>query len=348
MHKQRAHRQRPHKTVHIGIVVLLVMATLAGLYLWRRYNYFTNTPADKTDNKAISLLIHKGDSINDIAINLHKKNLILDQNSFKTYIRWGGYDRKIIAGRFLLNRTLTIPAIVNIISDSQQSEFILTVPEGSTIGDIDQKLVELAVIQPGDFIKATKNFKNHEQYPFLAKEKMATLPHQLEGYLFPDTYFIAPSSFDSNDLIHLMLNNFQKRLGEELNKEHDRSLFEIIIIASILEKEIRTTQDLPTVAGILWKRLDNNWHLGADATLLYLKTDRSINYKKLQEESPYNTRKNLGLPPGPIANPGLKSIMATLYPKASPYFFYLTKPGSGEVVYAVTNDGHNLNKQRYL
>lgn len=330
------------------IVVLLIIGAIAGLYQWSRYNYFINTPVDETDDKEISVLIHKGESVSDIASMLDEKNLILDKDSFKNYVRFGGYDRNIVAGRFLLKRSLVVREIVTIITDSKLSEFIITVPEGSTIIDIDEKLVDLEVIQTGNFIRATKNFDQYEKYPFLEKEKIASLPHPLEGYLFPDTYFIDPSNFHSEDLIQLMLNNFAKRLGPELTKEHEQSLFEIITMASIVEKEVRTQKDLPIVAGILWKRLDSGWQLGADATLLYLKEDRTIDYSDLQADSPYNTRKKPGLPPGPINNPGLKSIMAALYPEKSPYFFYLTKPGSGEVVYAMTNDEHNLNKQKYL
>jgi UPF0755 protein len=119
-------------------------------------------------------------------------------------------------------------------------------------------------------------------------------------------------------------------------------------MASMVEKEVRTAKDLPIVAGILWKRLDSNWFIGADASLLYLKDDRSIDFKDLQQDSPYNLRNHQGLPPGPIDNPGLKSIMAAMYPEESPYYYYLTKPGTGEVVYAITNDEHNANKAKYL
>jgi UPF0755 protein len=119
-------------------------------------------------------------------------------------------------------------------------------------------------------------------------------------------------------------------------------------MASIVEKEVNTATDRPIVAGILWKRLDSHWQLGADATLLYLKNDNTINYQDLQENSPYNTRKNQGLPPGPICNPGLKSIEAALNPQSSAYFYYLTDPASGSVVYAATNDEQNANKAKYL
>ncbi len=333
------------------LFIILALVIIGACYLWyssSRYDYFIKTPVDPIDNTGISFTIKKGDSAPQIAKNLKGSDLILDEDAFKNYVRSGGLDRKIVAGRFMLNKTQTIPDIAATITDMKKSQFILTVPEGSTITDIDVKLAEMEVITPGDFILATKDFQDYDKYPFLEKDKITGLVYPLEGYLFPDTYFLDPQNFHSEDLIQMMLNNFKKRLGDELNKTHSHSLLENITMASILEKEIRTEKDLPIVAGILWKRLDSGWMLGTDSTLLYLKNDNSIQYADLKDNSPYNTRNRTGLPPGPIGNPGIKSIMAVLYPADSPYFYYLTKPQSGEVVYAITNDEHNLNKQKYL
>jgi UPF0755 protein len=333
------------------LMALFLLLFVVGGFLWyqsSRYQYLISTAVDPTDSTNISFVIKKGTVLNDIAANLKENNLILDEGAFKQYLKNGGIDRNIVAGRFLLNKTQTIPEIAGILSDASKSQFILTVQEGSTIREIDEKLVALDIIKSGEFITAVNDFNEYEKYPFLDKEKISSLPHQLEGYLFPDTYFLDPMNFHSEDLIQLMLTNFKNRLGDKLSVTGDRSLHEIITMASIVEKEVRTDKDLPIVAGVLWKRLDSGWLLGADATLLYLKNDREIDSEDLTEDSPYNTRVNLGLPPGPINNPGLKSIMAAMNPEESDYFFYLTKPGSGEVVYAVTNDEHNSNKARYL
>ena len=102
------------------------------------------------------------------------------------------------------------------------------------------------------------------------------------------------------------------------------------------------------VAGLLWKRLENNWLLGADITSIYIKDDRNITASDLESDSPYNTRKNLGLPPGPVSNPSIEAINATLNPIETPYWFYLTTLDTGEVIYSETNDEHNLNRARYL
>lgn len=349
-HSAESHSARRPKKKNFAFALLILLLAVAG-FLWygnSRYQYLISTPVDPADSTNTSFIIKKGESTNDISADLKSKNLILDESTFKQYLKNSQLDRKIVAGRFLLNKSLTIPNIAEIITDSSKSQFVITIPEGSTIKDIDEKLVALDVIKSSEFVQAAKNFTDYDKYTFLDKEKIAALPHPLEGFLFPDTYFMDPQNFKSEDLIQLMLENFQKKLGDNITPTGERSIFEIITMASLVEKEVRTPHDLPIVSGILWKRLDNGWFLGADASLLYLKDDRIIDYSRLQEDSPYNLRNHLGLPPGPINNPGLKSIAATLNPEDSPYFYYLTKPGSGEVVYAKTNDEHNANKARYL
>lgn len=346
-----ARRRNSRRTLFIvGAVVVIALGYF--LYAQSRYQYFISTPVNPSNPVDAPFVIKKGDTVTNIAMNLHDKDLILDEDAFKNYAKQNGIDRKIIAGKFLLNQTLTIPQIAVKITDPNQGELTLTVPEGTTIRGIDDKLVSLGAIEPGEFIQATKDFNNYAKYSFLDEKKMKALPHPLEGYLFPDTYFVDLTHYNNQDLIDLMLKDFQKRLpdgAEELAAKNKRSLYDVITMASLVEKEVKTAADRPIVAGILWKRMDNHWMLGADAALIYLKDDRTIDMNVLSEDSPYNTRKNQGLPPGPICNPGLKAIEAALNPQVSSYFFYLTKPDeTGEVVYARTNDEHNANKARYL
>lgn len=340
-------RQRKSRKLLVVLIAVLTISGLYGWYSYSKYRFNLETPVDITDTTNISVIIKSGENLNTIAEKLKNKDLILDSDSFKTYIKWNDFDRKIIAGRFILNKAMTAEQIVNKITDIKQGEISLTIPEGYGIKDIDQKLVTAGVIAPGEFIAAAKNFSNYKKYPFLDEAKIKTLPYPLEGYLFPDTYFINGGNYNNEDLIDLMLKNFQKKLPAGFSN-NARSLYDIITMASIVEKEVRTDKDRPIVAGVLWKRLDSNWQLGADATLLYLKNDNSIKQSDLQADSAYNTRKVIGLPPGPISNPGLDSILAALNPESSSYFYYLTKPETGEVVYSKTNDEHNLNKAKYL
>lgn len=362
MNNFQIHRAYPDRTgrnrkKRIWPYLTLIIIIAAAGYFWyqeSRYQYLIETPVNSSDSSDKSFIIKQGDSINEIGKKLTEKNLVMESGAFAQYLKKNGLDRKIVAGRFLISPSDNIRQIAEKITDTKNSQAVITIPEGSTIQNIDDKLVAQNLIQSGEFVSAVKNFTGYEKYPFLEKKSNDTLPYPLEGYLFPDTYFVDSANFSSQDLIQLMLKNFKNKTAEfyaptlEIAGKN-RSFNDLVIMASMVEKEVRTGKDLPIVAGILWKRLDQNWQLGADATLLYLNNkDRQIEYHELKQDNPYNTRINTGLPPGPICNPGIKSIMAALNPEESRYYYYLTKPDTGEVVYAATNDEHNLNKQRFL
>ncbi len=336
---------------------LLLILIISGLFVWYKYSqylYYLQTPVDPTDTGNVSVIIKKWspesntNQVDALAQKLREQNLILDADTLKLYIKFNGFDRKLVAGRFLLKRSMTIPQILEEITNIKNGEVVLTIPEGSTIKAIDEKLTNLDLIKAGEFIQATKDFQDYDLYPFLDRDANIKLPHPLEGFLFPDTYFINAGNYTNQNLIQQLLKTFQKRMAKELEGKDSKTIFETIIIASMVEKEVNSTKDLPIVAGILWKRFHENWQLGVDATLLYLKNDRTINSEDLSGDSPYNTRKNRGLPPGPISNPGLTSLKAAFNPEESPYYFYLSRPDTGETVYAVTNEEHNLNKSKYL
>ncbi len=344
-------KNKSKKLIKTGLALVTIIVAWWG-WKYMSYQSHLNDAVDVSATEEVSFMVKKGDSINKIADDLWEKSLITDKETFKQYVKTNNFDRKIIAGRFVLKQSFTIPEITEIITNPSKSEFVLTVPEGATIQDIDKKLANLELITPGDFIRAThevaQNPKIYEKYPFLIKEKIQPLPYPLEGYLFPDTYFLNPGDYSNESLISLMLNTFNKRLGNIIDETSPIELNKIIILGSILEKEVANPKDAGMVADVLRKRLKDDWRLDIDATLLYLSRDREIDHNDLKENSPYNTRKFKGLPPGPISNPGLKSIKAIMNPEENPYYFYLTRSDTGEMVYAKTNEEHNQNKARYL
>lgn len=343
MHNRRRSRKKPFWTI-LAVLFLSIAAFLA--YKYNEYNYFISTPVNINSTEEQIFTIKKGDNIKKIAENLKQKNLVLSAESFSLYARLNGLDKKVKTGRFPITQALNTSEILNIITSDQSREEIVTIPEGATIQDIDEILVNLALINPGEFIQASKNFNNYSKYPFLVAEEQKSLPHPLEGYLFPDTYYASTTEFSSESFLTLLLNTFVKK-ALPIAEASDRPLNQVLIVASMVEKEANRDPDRPIIAGIIWKRLDENWILGIDATLLYLKKDREIDFQDLQEDTPYNTRQKAGLPPGPIANPGLASIKAAASPEISDYYFYLTSR-EGDMVYARTNEEHNQNKAKYL
>lgn len=328
------------------VVIALVLATVIGLYLYQRYQYLVHTPVDAQSVEEVIFTINKGDSSSKIAQKLYDQGLILDVDTFKIYSKLEGIDKDIRKGRFALLPNMNIPEIIDVITSDQQVEIIVTFPEGSTVSEFDQILTENNLIESREFEQAVQNFSDFQSYDFLEQETMSALSYPLEGYLFPDTYYINPNNFNSEVFISTLLSTFKQRINS-IETDSERPLAEIVNVAAMVEEEANQDVDRPIVAGIIWKRLDENWLLGIDATLLYQAQDREITYQDLQEDSPYNTRKNMGLPPGPITNPGLKSLEAAFNPQATEYYYYLTSQ-AGEMKYARDEAEHNSNKRKFL
>lgn len=327
-------------------LVQLFLAALVLLLFWNVWDPFwsgdLNEAVDPDDQDKIVFEVEKGSSARSIADNLEDEDLIVSEKSFVRTLEKEDLAEKVRYGKFVLSPSMTLREIVTVLTTEGTGELALTVPEGWTINDIDAKLTEMGLIEPGSFRTCTSTCTF--DFDFLRSEI------SLEGYLFPDTYFIDSASFSSDTLINQMLQNFQNRFTEEMQQQlanSGRTLYDTVIVASLIEKEVRTKGDLEIVSGIIWKRLDNDWLLGIDATLLYNEGDNEITAEDLEKDTPYNTRLNKGLPPTPISNPGLASIQAALNPEESDYWFYLTD-SEGEVHYAEDNAEHESNKAKYL
>lgn len=307
-------------------------------------------PVDSSESESISISIKKGSTASDVAELLKENDLIKNENLFYGYVRFFGSDSGIIAGRYDLNKTMNVPDILEQISEIGSSEETVTIQEGLTIAQIDDKLFEMELITDDEFENAVRGFVSYDDYWFLDREKIADLDLPLEGYLYPDTYQVDIVDFDANMLIDKMLHNFDTKFAN-LRAEFEtqsKSMHDIITMASILQREVRTSQDFELVSGILWKRLESNWHIGADATILYITRKNTINATDLKLDDPYNTRLHVGMPPGPISNPDISHIKASMNPEDSEYWYYLTTLDTGEVKYARDNDEHNVNKVKYL
>ncbi len=334
------------KLIIIAAAVLFVFI----VYDLVAYKNALSKPLNPKNETKTMFIIKNKENPKIVAQNLYNKKFISSAKYFYRYIKNSNKGPGIIAGGFLLSPSMTIIQITDEITNSSKNQYVFTVPEGYTIKDMDKKLTDMGLIKSNQFENAVKGFNEYEKYDFLDVKKLKKLRHPLEGYLFPDTYFIQPESFDPQDLIKKMLNNFGSKLTPELRQEmirQNRATHDIVIMASLLEKEGRTKEEFETISGILWKRLANNWFLDVDAALLYETGNNTISSEDLNIDSPYNLRRGKKLPPGPVSNPGLKAIMAAMYPKQSPYWFYLTTP-AGQTIYSKTNNEHNMAKAKYL
>lgn len=328
-----------------GLIVLWLFASSLG------YDNAVKNGYEPKNDKKISLIVRRGDSAKVVGAALEDKKIIKNSNHFTKYIKSKDLDGKIVAGEFNLSPSLSIETIATMLTSGKGLKNTITIPEGLSVRQIDERLADRQLIAPGEFIDTVKKYKNFSKHPILPREQMEGTNIPIEGFLFPDTYTINSGNFSSQDLIELMLKNFEKKLPaniEQLLNEKKITLFEAITVASMLEKEVRHEEDLPIVSGIIWKRIQSGWFLNIDATLLYELKKKTLTRDDLKQDGAYNTYMRKGLPPGPIGNPGLKTILAALTPKKTGYWFYITNPKDGKAVYSTTNEGQNRNRAIYL
>lgn len=326
------------------IFVLLVLG-----YGWYR---FALRPVDSGSDARVPVTVEQGMSTSAIAELLEDSDVIRSSTAFRLYARVHGVQGSLQAGKFIFEQGQSVPEVIEALQSGKADEISLTIPEGFTVKDIDALLAKEGLTQEGDVIDCanTCDFSSFEFLP--QKDGLAHRGGQLEGYLYPDTYFVNPQDFVTKFFLERLLTTFRNTVLEEYADDVEKSkhsLHEIVTMASLIEEETRTADERPIVSGILWKRFDQGVGLGVDATVRYIvdKPSSAITTADLDTTSEYNTRKFRGLPPGPIASPSMKSIEAALNPQASDYWYYLHGT-DGQIRYAKTNEEHNENKYKYL
>lgn len=340
-------------TIAIRWLVILIAAGLAG---WFWLNHIFLPQQLEVQNKitqTIEFEIAAGESIASIGSRLERLGVIADDWVFTTFLKKTQLDREIEAGYFQFVGGETVAAVAEILRKSSAKQIKFTVLEGWNSAEIDAALVEGGFIEPNEFalfVREGGSAAGNQPTDFVAARPVVSL----EGYLFPATYFLDVSNFSIEDLVARMLTTMQRNLTTagfdfENPDENSRSLHEILTLASIVELETRSAENRPLVADILWRRLDDGTGLYADATLFYVLGHRdNLTAADLALESPYNTRQNRGLPPTPIASPGLASLRAALHPTANNFYYYLHDAENGAIHFAETLAGHNANKIEFL
>lgn len=352
-----------HSNTHSSSRLLpyVLITILAAVLVWGFKNVvdgnddWLKIAMEPGDTESVIFDIEKGENGRTIANHLANDELVPSKWQLYWYLKKNDLGGNFKAGRFVLKRSMTPAEILETLTSGGGTHAI-TIPEGWTLDQIDARLAGIDFIQPGEFKTYATDSATlaslKTDFSFLPDLTTGQTTASLEGYLFPDTFFEDPMSFTLENFTQRLLANFEKKVMTAENKQalaaSGRTWDEVITMASIVEREALLNEDYPVVTGILWKRLDNNWALEADATLLYVLENRDELAKNLNLDSPYNTRKVRGLPPTPIGNPGLKAIDAALHPESSAYWFYLNDSETGKAHYAVTNKEHNENKKKWL
>ncbi len=338
-------KQTSNKSLTFPFFILFVIIIFGAGFFYIEHQI--STPfSQKTEER--QFIVRTGESLNIIAKNLEEVGLIKNHLYFVLYAWKGGFSNRLQAGDYLLSSAMSISQIAQKIKngDIVPREVTITIPEGFKINQVEERLKKAGF--PFLISKLQiKEFKNGYEFLKGVPEGLS-----LEGFLFPDTYEFYPEA-SAEEIVKKMLDNFDKKLTSDLRGEISRQgkkIDDIITMASLIEKEVKTFEDRQIVSGIFWKRLKEQRPLESCATIAYiLNTDKwRYSIEDTRRPSPYNTYINLGLPPGPICNPGIESIKAAISPTGSSYDFFLTDPETQNTIFSKNLEEHNLNKAKYF
>ncbi|KKU65262.1 MAG: hypothetical protein UX88_C0004G0010 [Candidatus Woesebacteria bacterium GW2011_GWC2_47_16] len=314
----------------ILFLLLIFFTLIAGGTLW--WSSVVKPPSAETALR--DFLIVKGSSASQIGNKLEKEGFVRSALAFKIYVQVSDQARSIQAGEYRLSQSYSFFKLIDELIRGP-AEIWVTIPEGLRREEIAERFASA--------------FGQEESF----SQEFLSATRDIEGFLFPDTYLF-PKDASASSVVNKMRSTFDVKTAE-LKEGIDASnltLREIVILASIIERETKTDEERPMVAGVLINRLDIGMGLQADATVQYAVGSSGkwwpiLTRENLQVNSPYNTYLFRGLPPAPIANPGLSSIEAAVFPEESDYLYYL-HDASGQVYFARTLAEHNENVRKYL
>lgn len=305
--------------------------------------------------------IEAGQSVKQITNDLMAKGVINNDFWFRIYVWLRRKEGDFIAAKFDLPEKINMIHLVSLLtSQNRQGVLAVKILEGWGIRDIAIYFENLGMFQQEEITESvglpTVDYGQQSilryidfstQFPIL---NVKPAQYGLEGFLFPDTYEIFADS-TVVEVIEKMLSNFESKMSPDLLAEINRqgkNLYDVLIMASIVEAEVPQGQDRPIVAGVFWSRLGKGVPLQSDATLNYAigGDNPRLTAEQLRKDSPYNSYLYPGLPPTPIGNPGLDAIRAAIYPQESDYFYFLSTP-QGETIFSKTLEEHNKNKAKY-
>jgi UPF0755 protein len=328
------------KRTRLFIWLLLVLAILF-LWLMADVYRFLSAPASSEPEEVI-IEIASGTSLRALGNLLQERGLISSAERFRWLARFKGAARRIKAGEYQLSTGLRPGELLDKIVRGEVLLHQITFPEGYTIKQMAELLEYRDLARAEDFIAAATN-------PVFAQE--LNIPAStMEGYLFPDTYQFA-RNLPVENILASLVQRFDQHFGPREEEKADELGFtrhQVVILASVVEKETAVPEERNLIAGVFLNRLNKGIRLQSDPTVIYGLKNFNGNLTKahLENDTPYNTYIHGGLPPGPIACPGRESLRAVLYPADVPYLYFVACSEDGGHAFAETNEEHNRNISR--
>jgi UPF0755 protein len=325
------------------LALLLITAAAIGIAAYRVIEWAEGPAVPLHDNPPSKvILIPDGSTFHQVAALLERERLIKSGAAFIVLGRSQSADRKIHAGEYELNAGMAPAEILSRLLSGQVLLRSMTIPEGLTMGQIADLLEQHGLTDRTDFVRL-----GHDR-TFIAS--LGLKVESLEGYLYPDTYKF-PRSMKAKEVVAAMVEHFKQVFGPEMQaraQELKMSEHEVVTLASMIEKETGADDERPDISAVFHNRLKKHIPLQSDPTVIYGLTgfDGNIRKKDLSSPSPYNTYTFTGLPPGPIANPGVEAIRATLYPSASRALYFVSR-NDGTHQFSATLTEHNQAVEKY-
>ncbi len=327
--------------VFIGLAILLGL----GAGAWQ-LGYFQVAGSEE-----IPFTVQKGDNFAVLARRLEKEGIIRSERALRWYVNLASPSKSLKRGEFGLFRNMSVPAVVQALTEGRPMEYKVTVPEGHNLFQVADILAAKGLATREDFLAAARDPEVVRMLPTLAGS--AKLPRSIEGYIFPDTYHLQ-KVFTAKEIAQLMVARFRE-VFQGLSAEMENSVVmrslglnphELVILASIVEKETGAAQERPLIASVFINRLRKKMRLQTDPTVIYGvwvaqgNWDGNIRRRDLNTPTEYNTYQMSGLPVGPIANPGINAIRAVLQPAESDYLFFVSR-NNGTHIFSKDFSAHN-------
>jgi len=366
--KQKTAGKRNYKKIRRVLVFLLILSVMVSIIVVSAtvsYDYIMKNEREASmkpeividESEGVEFVIERGATTSQIAKKLSEQGLIKNETVFKLLSKINGYDGTYKSGTHIVSPDLSYDEMMRVLSSAPVTRKV-TIPEGKTFLQIVDILYSNRIIKDKQkFIESA----NTEEFDYDFLKNLPKREYRLEGYLFPDTYEYDYNASDREILVK-MLDNFDRKFKQQYrdmiaNLPVEMTMDDVVIMASIIEKEAKDPDDRHIIAGVLYNRLKNKdatlRKLQVDATIQYIYFKRTGSYKErlLYEdydiEDEYNTYLHEGLPPGPICCPGEASIRAAVNPDDTPYLYYVAK-GDGSHAFAKTYKEHQANIKKYV
>ncbi|MBH9967165.1 endolytic transglycosylase MltG [Rossellomorea oryzaecorticis] len=360
--KKLLERQEEAKVIRkiVGLIfislIIIIGGTAVGGYL---YVNSALKPVDPDDTKPVNVEIPIGSGVTSIGKILEEKGIVKNSTVFKYYVKFNN-ESGFQAGSYDLTPSMTLNEIVNSLKTGKvmrKAEFKITIPEGLQLDQIAEIIADHSPYKKEEVEKKLNDKKWLEQlkkeYPNLVTDEIDNkeIKRPLEGYLYPATYSFYEKKPPLEDILKEMLDQTDEVLAQYRDSitEREYTAHQLLTMASLIEEEATEKADRGKISSVFYNRIEEEMPLQTDPTVLYALGEHKprTNYDDLKVDSPYNTYKVKGLPPGPIANAGLSSIEAALQPEDTNYYYFLAS-ANGSVYYSETLEEHNEKKAKYI